>query len=69
VLTEIGEIPLDVPRDRNCGFEPRLVPKGARRLAGGLDEMIISLYAGGMTVGDIGYHLERTLGVELSRET
>jgi putative transposase len=45
------------------------VPKGARRLAGGLDEQIISLYAGGMTVRDIGYHFERTLGVELSHET
>ena len=49
-------------------FEPRLVPKGARR-AGGLDEMIISLYAGGMTVRDICHHLARTLGIELSHET
>ncbi|MDN5764126.1 MAG: IS256 family transposase [Microlunatus sp.] len=69
LATEAGEIGLDTPRDRNSSFEPRLVPKGARRLAGGLDEQIISLYAGGMTVRDIGYHLERTLGVELSRET
>ena len=69
VATEAGEIALDTPRDRNSSFEPRLVPKGARRLAGGLDEQIISLYAGGMTVRDIGYHLERTLGVELSHET
>jgi putative transposase len=44
------------------------VPKGARDV-GGLDEMIISLYAGGMTVRDIGYHLERTYGTDLSRET
>jgi putative transposase len=44
------------------------VPKGARRL-GGLDEMIISLYAGGMTVRDIQSHLARTLGTELSHET
>jgi putative transposase len=69
VATETGEVQLDTPRDRNSSFEPRLVPKGARRLAGGLDEQIISLYAGGMTVRDIGYHLERTLGVELSHET
>jgi len=67
--TEIGEVDLATPRDRNSSFEPRLVPKGARRLAGGLDEQIISLYAGGMTVRDIGYHFERTLGVELSHET
>jgi len=69
LLTEVGEVPLETPRDRDCSFEPRLVPKGARRLAGGLDEQIISLYAGGMTVRDIGYHFERTLGVELSHET
>ena len=67
--TEVGDVALDTPRDRDSSFEPRLVPKGARRLAGGLDEQIISLYAGGMTVRDIGYHFERTLGVELSHET
>jgi putative transposase len=65
--TEVGEIPLAVPRDRAGSFEPRLVPKGARR-AGGLDEMIVSLYAGGMTVRDIQHHLARTLGTELSHE-
>ena len=58
---------LDVPRDRDGTFEPRLVPKGSRRLAGGLDDMIISLYAGGMTVRDIEHHLARTLGAEMSR--
>jgi putative transposase len=69
LATEAGEVRLDTPRDRNASFEPRLVPKGARRLAGGLDEMIISLFAGGMTDRDIEYHLARTLGVELSHET
>jgi len=69
LATEVGEIDLATPRDRACSFEPRLVPKGSRRLAGGLDEMIISLFAGGMTVRDIEYHLHRTLGVELSHET
>jgi putative transposase len=69
VQTEVGPVDLAVPRDRDSSFEPRLVPKGVRRLAGGLDEMIISLYAGGMTVRDIGFHLERTLGVELSHDT
>ncbi|MGH3470168.1 MAG: transposase, partial [Thermocrispum sp.] len=52
VASEIGDIALDTARDRAGTFEPRLVPKGSRRL-GGLDEMIISLYAGGMTVRDI----------------
>src|SRR5918993_925676 len=53
------------------GFLPelaKLVPKGQRRV-GGLTDMIISLYSGGMTVRDIQAHLERTLGTELSHET
>jgi putative transposase len=66
--TEVGDIGLATPRDRNGSFEPRLVPKGQRRV-GGLSDMIISLYAGGMTIRDIQAHLERTLGTELSHET
>ena len=68
VSTEVGDVGLDTPRDRAGAFEPRLVPKGARRI-GGLDEMIISLYAGGMTVRDIQAHLVRTIGTDLSPET
>lgn len=68
VATQVGDVTLAVPRDRAGTFEPRLVPKGARR-TGGLDEMIISLYAGGMTIRDIGHHLSRTLGTELSHDT
>ena len=68
VATEIGEVELATPRDRAGSFEPRLVPKGTRRV-GGLDEMIISLYAGGMTVRDIQHHLARTIGTELSHDT
>src|SRR6187455_665896 len=68
LATEVGAIGLDTLRDRQGSFEPRLVPKGQRR-AGGLDDMIISLYAGGMTVRDIQHHLARTLGTELSHET
>jgi len=68
VSTEVGDVDLDTPRDRNGSFEARLVPKGARRV-GGLDEMIISLYAGGMTVRDIQHHLARTIGTELSHDT
>jgi putative transposase len=69
LVTETGPVALDVPRDRNGSFAPALVPKGTRRLAGGLDEMVVSLYAGGMTVRDIEAHLQRTLGVEISRDT
>jgi putative transposase len=68
VGTEIGDIALDQPRDRNSSFSSALVPKGARRL-GGLEDMIISLYAGGMTIRDIQHHLAATLGTELSHET
>jgi len=68
VATEIGDIELTVPRDRQGTFSPMLVPKGVRRLDG-LDAMIISLYAGGMTVRDIGHHLASTVGTELSHET
>ncbi|MGH2457150.1 MAG: IS256 family transposase [Candidatus Limnocylindria bacterium] len=68
VGTEAGEVELAIPRDREGSFVPQLVPKGSRRLSG-LDEMIISLYAGGMTVRDIGHHLASTIGTELSPET
>jgi putative transposase len=68
VGTEVGDVGLDQPRDRNSTFASRLVPKGVRRL-GGLEEMIVSLYAGGMTVRDIQHHLEATIGTEISHET
>ena len=68
VASEVGDIDLQIPRDRDGSFVPRLVPKGARRI-GGLSDMIISLYAGGMTVRDIQHHLASTIGTELSHET
>lgn len=68
VASEVGDVGLAIPRDRDGTFTPTLVPKGSRRL-GGLDDMIISLYAGGMTIRDIGHHLATTIGTEISRET
>src|SRR6476659_467568 len=68
MASQVGDVRLDVPRDRDGSFTPRLVPKGSRRL-GGLDEMIVSLYAGGMTIRDIEHHLASTIGTELSHET
>jgi putative transposase len=68
VLTEIGPVGVDVPRDRAGTFTPQLVPKGERRL-GGLTDVIVSLYAGGMTVRDIGHHLARVYGTEVSHDT
>ena len=67
--TEVGQVVLDAPRDRAGTFTPALVPKGVTRVGGGLDDMIISLYAGGMTVRDIEHHLARTLGTQVSRDT
>ena len=68
VATSVGDVELAIPRDRDGSFTPMLVPKGSRRV-GGLDDMIVSLYAGGMTVRDIEHHLVSTLGTEISRET
>lgn len=68
LATQVGPVDLDTPRDRQGTFTPQLVPKGARRLDG-LDAMIVSLYAGGMTLRDIAHHLHATVGTELSYET
>src|ERR1700755_432720 len=65
VASAVGDVGLAIPRDRNGSFTPTLVPKGSRRL-GGLDDMIISLYAGGMTIRDIQHHLFSTIGTDLS---
>lgn len=68
VGTEVGDVELNIPRDRLGTFTPQLIPKGVRRV-GGLPDMIVSLYAGGMTVRDIAHHLERTVGTSLSHDT
>lgn len=68
VQTTAGPVGLDVPRDRNGEFEPVTVPKGARRLTD-FDDMIISLYAKGMTTRDIAEHLQQTYGASVSHET
>jgi putative transposase len=68
VQTEVGPIDVNVPRDRAGTFTPVLLPKNARRL-GGLSDVVISLYAGGMTVRDISHHLHRVYGTEVSADT
>jgi len=65
VLTEIGAVGLDIPRDRNGTFEPQLVPKHARRLAG-FNANIVHLYARGLTTRDIRRELGRMYQVEVS---
>ena len=63
--TEAGSVDLEVPRDREGSFEPRLVRKGQRRLDG-IDKIVIGLYARGMTVRDIRAHLLEIYDVEVS---
>jgi putative transposase len=66
--TEVGPVRVAVPRDRDGSFDPVLVPKQARR-SDGLDAVIISLYAKGMSVRDIVRHIRQTTGVDLSHDT
>jgi len=66
--TELGEVRVRTPRDRQGSFEPRLVSKRQTRLAG-LDERVLDLYAGGMSVRDIAEHLRRLYGVQVGRDT
>ena len=68
VTTEVGKVTLDVPRDRDASFEPATVPKGQRRLDG-LSGNVISLYATGMTTGDIRNHLADIYDTDISPDT
>ena len=65
IVTNSGPVRLDVPRDRNGTFEPKIVPKRQRRL-GSVDDMILSLYARGLTTRDIKEHLAEVYGAEVS---
>ncbi|WP_412515659.1 IS256 family transposase [Actinomadura madurae] len=67
VSTEVGPVRIQVPRDRAGEFEPQIVPKHARRVEG-FDEAIVSLYAKGLTTGEIRAHLAEIYQVEVSRD-
>jgi putative transposase len=62
---DFGTLPIEVPRDRNATFEPKIVPKGETRFAG-FDDKILSLYARGLTTRQIQQHLEEIYQVEVS---
>lgn len=62
---DFGNLPLEVPRDRNSTFDPKIVPKGQTRFSG-FDDKILSLYARGMTTREIQGHLEEIYQVEVS---
>lgn len=68
VSTEIGAVEVRMPRDRAGTFEPATVPKHVRRLDG-LSGNVISLYAKGLTTGEIQAHLEEMYGTSVSRDT
>src|SRR5512132_3333781 len=68
VVTEAGPVHIAVPRDRASTFEPRIVRKRQRRLAG-VDDLVISLTAKGLTTGGVHAHLAEIYGAEVSRQT
>jgi putative transposase len=68
VITEAGPVEISVPRDRDSAFEPKIVAKRQRRLSG-VEDMVISLSAKGLTHGEISAHLEEVYGAEVSKQT
>ena len=68
VLTDVGPVQIDVPRDRAGSFEPAIVRKRQRRLSG-VEDLVLSLSAKGLTTGEICAHLAEVYGAEVSRQT
>ena len=67
-MTEAGPVSIEVPRDREGSFEPQLVKKRQRRLTG-VDDLVISLSAKGLTHGEICAHLAEVYGASVSKQT
>jgi len=68
VVTDVGPVEVSVPRDRDASFEPVIVAKRQRRLSG-VDDLVISLVAKGLTTGEVQAHLAGVYGAQVSRET
>ena len=68
VLTDTGPVEISVPRDRDSSFEPKIVAKRQRRLTG-VEDLVISLSAKGLTHGEIAAHLAEVYGAEVSKQT
>jgi putative transposase len=68
VLTEIGPVEIEVPRDTESTFEPQIVKKRQRRLTG-VDEIVLSLTARGLTTGEIAAHFQEVYGARISKDT
>lgn len=67
LLTATGKLDISVPRDRLSTFDPQLIAKYRRRVAG-FDEKIVSMYARGMTVREIRGHLDELYGLDVSSD-
>ena len=68
VFTEIGAVEVEVPRDTNSTFDPQIVKKRQRRLTG-VDEIVLSLTAKGLTTGEIAAHFNGVYGATVSKDT
>ena len=68
VLTEVGPVEIEVPRDRDGSFEPVIVPKRKRRLDG-IDQIVLSLSARGLTTGEIAAHFDEVYDAKVSKDT
>src|SRR5690606_38619368 len=68
VLTEIGPVEIEVPRDRDGSFDPVIVPKRKRRLDW-IDQIVLSLTARGLTTGEIAAHFDEVYGAKVSKDT
>lgn len=68
VLTEVGAVQIDVPRDREGSFQPKIVRKWQRRLDG-IDEIVLSLTARGLTTGEVAAHFDDVYGASVSKDT
>src|SRR6516164_584254 len=68
VITDVGPVEIDVPRDRDASFAPKIVAKRQRRLTG-VDDLVISLVAKGLTTGEVQAHLAEIYGAQVSRDT
>jgi len=68
VKTTYGEVPIDVPRDRDASFEPRAIPKRTRDVSG-IEDKVLSMYAKDMNDRDVADTIEGIYGFEISHDT
>ncbi|RNC62736.1 MAG: hypothetical protein AWM53_02095 [Candidatus Dichloromethanomonas elyunquensis] len=69
IKTSLGDMDISIPRDRKGEFEPQIIKKQQTTLSGDIEEKILSMYAKGMTTGDIESHIREIYGIEVSDST